>query len=1243
MSLNANCSDDYTTTQIVVGSGGVLTASGTAINSAVDYGGTSQIAVNNGAILSADHTSFAANSMTLSSGSTDTVQYDSFASQITIDSGAAITFAQNDLSAATVVATGVPSATIDLTNNYWGTTDPVQIQAKITDHTTNSNLPTVLFNPPLSLQPAQTAAAPANTTYYVAAHAVTLSATVTSPSGIINAGTEKFTILKGSTVIGSAVTVSVSSGAASASYTLPAGTAIGTYTIKADFSGTSIYNGCTDSSQLLTVAIPSTVTAAANASVTFAAAAQGASLSATVASAGGTVNQGQVKFTILSGGSTVGSPITVNVSSGNAAGTYPLPAGIAGGTYTIDADYIGTVNFTGSSDSSHSLTVGTASTTTAASNASVTFDSGNQNVTLSAAVTSSAGTVSEGTVTFTLLDSSNNTVATYSNISVSGGSASTSAALPTGLAGGTYTIQADYIGTENYANSTDSSHTLTVNPAGTTTTAGDLTATYSTATQALGFSATVTSSAGTVGEGGVTFTVLDSNNNTVASYGPFSVSSGSASSSCTLPGGVAPGTYTIQADYTGAGSYANSADSSHTLTVNAAPSATVSVTLDSGSDSGAPDYPGYTNDTTPTFDVQVNQAGKITMDFDGDSALDQTLTVTAAGTYQFTAPSLSDDPYTATASFDAGLAGTPQSQAAYTIDTATPSVTAMSPTGTLDNSISQATVTFSEVVDLSTFKPAGITFTAPSGTISVNQPQWVSGTTYSISFATQTATGTYSLDIAAGLTDWAGNAMTSDFNGSFTTALPDLAMTATSAPPSAIEGTSIAVSWQVTNNGPVAADADAWHDAVYVSTKSTFDNTAVLLTSVAGPATALAAHTSYSRSPSVTLPSDLAVGNYYLLFVANANGGQYESDHGDDTNDVIADPIALSAADLQVSGISGPATGDTGQAVLFNWTDTNNGTATAVGPWVDNVYVAKDAQGHNPTLMGSFTFNGQLAVGASAQLTEQVILPQTAGTLWFMVTTNATQTVAEGADYGNDTTVASSSVSVTAVPLPDLVVSSITPPANGVFSGTSVPVSFVVTNQGQAATSAPVWQDWVILSQDATLASTYQGQLNATGPGGDQTLTSQPDVLGFDNPSYLGVGQSYQQNVNVPLPIDAQGTWYVYVVPDGTGAHHPFAMPEASRTDKLALSAGFSVTLSPPPALVVSAVTAPANDFSGKPMTLSWTVKNNGTGPTAADAWTDAVYMSTKSTLDAKPPSSSPRLPIRERWPSAPATRAAKP
>jgi hypothetical protein len=653
----------------------------------------------------------------------------------------------------------------------------------------------------------------------------------------------------------------------------------------------------------------------------------------------------------------------------------------------------------------------------------------------------------------------------------------------------------------------------------------------------------------------------------------------------------------------------------------------VTVSLDPASDSGVSSSDGLTNDVMPTFDVHVNQAGTISMDFESNGTYTTTLFAAAAGTYQLTAPALSDGSYSATAAFTALSGALGQSSAGYTISTVGAYVTAMSPAGTVNSSVAQATVTLNKPIDASTLSPAAITLTVPGGgTVGVTLVQLVSGNTYSITFPTQTAAGTYTLTIAPTVADRAGNALDQDqdgvngaaddsFSGSFTIALPDLAMVQASAPSAAVEGTSVPVTWKVANLSNTNPTGATWTDAVYLSAKQTLDGTATLLTALSS--SPLGPGGSYTRSTSVTIPGNVPTGSYYVLFVANANNGQLEADNGNDANDVLADAIALSAPDLQVTSLSGPATGDTGETVLFTWTDVNNGTAAATGPWFDNVYTATDAQGHSPTLLASFEFDGTLATGASVQRIQQVILPATAGTRWFMVATNANGSVSEGGGYGNDTTVAGSSISILPVPLPDLVVTSITPPANGAFSGTTVPLSFVVKNQGQAPTSKPVWQDWVILSQDATLAQTYQGQLNPTGPGGDQTLNNQPIIVGASNPSYLGVGDTYQQTVNVTLPISAQGTWYVYVVPDGTGFHHPFAMREVSRSDKLAISTGFSVTLSPPPDLAVTMVHAPAQEFSGQPTRYSWTVTNNGTGPTAAKAWTDQLYMSTKSTLDA--------------------------
>ncbi len=260
---------NYGTTEIVVGNGGLLTASGTTFNGYSGY--TTAIVVNSGGQLTASNSTFASSlyEVYLNSGSTDTIQFSSFATQFAINSGASINISSNDFSGVGtngIIATGDPNATIELPNNYWGTTVPTQIAAKILDHLKDVTRPTVVYPPFDTAKPVQTIAAPTNTTFSSSAQNVTLTATVTSPSGTVNQGTETFTILSGTTVIGSSVTVNVSAGAASAVYALPAGTPGGIYIIEDVYSGTANFLGYTDTSQALTVNAAASTTAAASAS-----------------------------------------------------------------------------------------------------------------------------------------------------------------------------------------------------------------------------------------------------------------------------------------------------------------------------------------------------------------------------------------------------------------------------------------------------------------------------------------------------------------------------------------------------------------------------------------------------------------------------------------------------------------------------------------------------------------------------------------------------------------------------------------------------------------------------------------------------------------------------------------------------------------------------------------------------------------------------------------------------------------
>ena len=283
----------------------------------------------------------------------------------------------------------------------------------------------------LTVNAATTVTAAAGATATFGDASVTLSATITSPAGTVNQGTETFTILNGTTPVGTSVTVNVATGSASASYPLPAGTPPDTYAIQAVYNGTANFVGSTDASQTLVINAAPTVTAASSATAIFGDAS--VELDATVTSSTVVVDEGTETFTILNGTTPIGSPVTVNVSSGAASAGYPLPAGTLPGTYIIQAVFNGTTNFISDTDRSHALLISAAGTTTAASSAIATL--GQSSVTLNATVDSPAGVVDEGTETFSILNGTT-LVGSSVTVDVSDGAASANYTLPAGTRDG---------------------------------------------------------------------------------------------------------------------------------------------------------------------------------------------------------------------------------------------------------------------------------------------------------------------------------------------------------------------------------------------------------------------------------------------------------------------------------------------------------------------------------------------------------------------------------------------------------------------------------------------------------------------------------------------------------------------------------------------------------------------------------------------------------------------------------------
>ncbi len=422
----------------------------------------------------------------------------------------------------------------------------------------------------ISTAPVTTTAGNVGVHFSSSGQAVTLTAAV-SPA--ITGGIATFTVFDGNGhQVGNAVQGTVSNGSASASFTVPSGLVVGTYTIKVSYSdagGPFVDGG--DTNGTLTISGTASVTiAAGNVATPFSKSTQTVTLTAAVSPA---VSEGTVTFTVLkhrNDGSyvPVGNAVQGTVSNGSASASFTVSSGLAVGVYTIKVSYSdASGSFVDGGDTSGTLTI--APVTTTAGNVTTPFSKSTQTVTLTAAVNPA---ISEGTVTFTVLkhlnDGSYVPVGNAVQGTVSNGSASANFTVPKGLAVGVYTIKVSYSDASgSFVDGGDTSGTLTIAPV--TTTAGNVTTPFSKSTQTVTLTAAVNPA---ISEGTVTFTVLKHLND--GSYVPVgnavqgTVSNGSASASFTVPSGLAVGTYTIKVSYSDAGgSFVDGGDTSGTLTI----------------------------------------------------------------------------------------------------------------------------------------------------------------------------------------------------------------------------------------------------------------------------------------------------------------------------------------------------------------------------------------------------------------------------------------------------------------------------------------------------------------------------------------------------------------------------------------------------------------------------------------------------------------------------------------------------
>ena len=438
---------------------------------------------------------------------------------------------------------------------------------------------------------------------------------------------------------------------------------------------------------------------------------------------------------------------------------------------------------------------------------------------------------------------------------------------------------------------------------------------------------------------------------------------------------------------------------------------------------------------------------------------------------------------------------------------------------------------------------------------------------------------------------------------------PQLAVTQAQGPSSgaALIGTTIPVSWTVTNQSTTSPAPSPWRDAVYLSTTTTLDSSARLLqTYNAPPQSPLAPQGSYQGSDSALyIPTDVVPGAYNLLFVTNvdnlhdSNLGQPETDTGSDTDNVQAVPLTIQAPDLQVTGLDvQPAPTQSGSNVTVTWNDSNTGNGLARGSWTDlitvqngsfpdlNYYVpaqpAKVGLAAGDALPQQFTF--QLPNGAAG-----------AGDLAFTVTTDVGNNITEANTSGTGETNNTSDPKIvhsTLAPYADLqpINLGMAPPdaASGLQSGTHVVVSWNDQNVGNAATSA-AYYDYVLVQKvnaDNSLSYIASGTVAGPSLAGNSTATTQQQF-----PFTLPNGSAGTGDIRVTVTTDYGQNLLEYDSNGNLAYGNNTASIDATST--LAPYADLKVQDSS------LAVDNPASLQSGAAVTVGWVDQNVGNAATS--------------------------------------------
>ena len=388
-----------------------------------------------------------------------------------------------------------------------------------------------------------------------------------------------------------------------------------------------------------------------------------------------------------------------------------------------------------------------------------------------------------------------------------------------------------------------------------------------------------------------------------------------------------------------------------------------------------------------------------------------------------------------------------------------------------------------------------------------------------------------------------------------------------------------AISWTgyERNIGNITATSHVFR--VYLSRSSTSLSSAVFLKSTT--VSSLAANGVANMASTVTLPTGLAGGTWYVHFLAD-----YASNVSEilETNNLVAVKISVTAlADLRTLIMTtDKAFYAPGATVKVNWSEYNLGGANA-GAYTTGAYLSTDSVISGADKLLATTVRSGLLAGKSAAVSTSFVIPANtaAGVYYLGMWADNGGKIAESSDSNNYKTV---TITVTSTATKaDLFVQSLTSTTSSYKAGQTFSVTGVGQNIGKA--SAGAFRVGYYLSKDAVITT------------GDTFLASK-DVTS------LTANGSVSLAATLKLPIGTTtGIWYI-----GAYLDDQFKVAEGVETNNYLTKTVYVTGVADLSAVSISMSEAYK---PGAQMYVSVSEKNLG-GATAG-AHTIGVYLSTNN------------------------------